>query len=598
MSHPDSLLIPDLLDAYRSGRHSVAAVLQNLVARAAADAEHHVWITRFSAEQVLRHAAALPAPGSAAALDLPLYGIPFVIKDNIDLAGVPTTAACPDFAYTPERSATVVERLLAAGAIPLGKVNLDQFATGLVGVRSPYGACRNAVDPAFISGGSSAGSAVAVARGLASFALGTDTAGSGRVPAGFNNLIGLKPSLGRLSTRGVVPACRSLDCVSIFAQTCDDAGRVLEAASGYDGEDAYSRSLSHRPIPTVRFGVPRAEQLQFFGDRDYAGLFALAVRRFESLGGTPVEIDFEPFLAAARLLYEGPWVAERFAAVGDFIAAKPEAVHPVTRDIIGGGRVPAGFEVFRAQYRLRELLRASGAAWAKVDLILTPTAGTIHRIATVEADPFRANAQLGYYTNFVNFFDLAALAVPAGFRSDGLPFGVTLVGPHSTERALLAIGDRLHRAAVQTLGAGRQALPPPRVEPALLAPGYLPIAVCGAHMSGLALNHQLRDRGGYLLCATRSAPNYRLYALPGGPPQRPGLLRVAQGGAALELEVWALPTEQVGSFLAGIPVPLGLGQVELVDGTRVAGFLCESYATEGAADVTAFGGWRAYLERS
>ncbi|HME38482.1 MAG TPA: allophanate hydrolase [Steroidobacteraceae bacterium] len=601
MPDQDSLLISDLRRGYLNGSLTPARVLARLIAYGDRTDSHNVWITRFPLDQVMGYVHALQGRSAS---ELPLYGIPFVIKDNIDLQGVPTTAGCPDFAYTPQHTAPVVQRLLDAGAIPLGKTNLDQFATGLVGVRSPYGACRNSIDPAYIPGGSSSGSAVAVAAGLASFSLGTDTAGSGRVPAAFNNIVGLKPSVGRLSTRGVVPACRSLDCVSIFALTAEDAGSVLDAAQGYDALDPYSSKMTDAPIPSRRFGVPRPEQLQFFGDAEYARLFEAAARRLEHLGATRIEIDFSPFLDAARLLYEGPWVAERYAAVGAFMEKNPAALFPVTAQIIAGGRKPSAVDAFQGEYRLKTLRRASeSGAWGEVDLILTPTAGTIYTIAAVDADPIRLNSTLGYYTNFMNFFQLAGVAVPAGFRTDGLPFGITLVGRHGTDRALLALAARLQRSCVSTLGALHVPMPPPAAhareldQATGLEPGYVAIAVCGAHMSGLPLNHQLRDRGGYLLRTTRTAPCYRLFALPGGPPSRPGLVRVANGGAAVEVEVWALPGASLGSFLAVIPAPLGMGTLELEPGTATLGFLCEAYAAEGAADVTAYGGWRAYLAR-
>jgi allophanate hydrolase len=588
----DSLLISDLRSGYLASRITPAEIMERLMDRADHAEQHNIWISRLSRAQVMAYVQALQ---SRPIQDLPLYGIPFVIKDNIDLAGVPTTAACPPFAYVPTRSATVVQRLFDAGAIPLGKTNLDQFATGLVGTRSPHGACRNSFDAQYISGGSSSGSAVAVATGLASFSLGTDTAGSGRVPAAFNNLVGLKPSLGRVSTRGVVPACRSLDCVSIFALTARDAASVLDVAEGFDPEDPYARTLGNAAIPNLRFGVPRREQLQFFGDFEYARLFDAAITRLESTGGTRVDIDFTPFLEAARLLYEGPWVAERYAAIGRFMEAHPEALFPVTAQIIAGGRKPSAVEAFEGEYQLKALKRASEAAWSQVDFILTPTAGTLYSIAAVDADPIRLNATLGYYTNFMNLFDLAGVAVPAGFRSDGLPFGVTLVGPQSSDRALLALADAVHRSSATTLGATSVPLCPSSAEAPALATGYIALAVCGAHMYGLALNHQLRDRGGYFLQRTQTSPSYRLFALPGGPPHRPGLVRVPSGGAAIDLELWALPTEQVGSFVASIPAPLGIGKVELETGAVVSGFICEGYAASGAVDITGFGGWRKYI---
>ncbi|HXC09926.1 MAG TPA: allophanate hydrolase [Steroidobacteraceae bacterium] len=593
MTNDDSLLISELRSGYRAKQFTPADIMTRLMDRADGEDHRRLWISRLSRDRVMSHVHALR---SRSVDELPLYGIPFVVKDNIDLAGVPTTAACPAFAYSPPRSATVVERLLDAGAIPLGKTNLDQFATGLVGTRSPHGACRNAFDDGYISGGSSSGSAVAVATGHASFSLGTDTAGSGRVPAAFNNIVGLKPSLGRLSTHGVVPACRSLDCVSIFALTAQDAAVVLDVCEGFDPEDPFSRPLRNASIANLRFGVPRPEQLQFFGDSEYARLFAEAIARLESRGGTRVDIDFRPFLEAARLLYDGPWVAERYAAVGRFMDAHPDALFPVTAQIIAGGKKPSAVDAFEAQYTLRSLKRATDAAWLQVDFIVTPTAGTIYTIAAVEADPIRLNATLGYYTNFMNLFDLAGVAVPAGFRSDGLPFGVTLVGPESSDRALLSLADTVHRSSVTTLGAtGVRLSPSAAEEPPAQAAGYIALAVCGAHMQGLPLNAQLRDRGAYFMQRTHTSSAYRLIALPGGPPHRPGLLRVASGGAAIEIEIWAVPAEHLGSFVAGIPPPLGVGKVELQDGSVVPGFICEGYAAAQAEDITRFGGWRAYI---
>ncbi len=615
----NNLGLTDLRAGYIAGTDTPGSVLERLLDNADNDDSHHVWITRLSREQVMAYVTALDAK---AIETLPLYGIPFVIKDNIDLQGIPTTAGCPDFAYTPQQSATVVRKLIEAGAIPLGKTNLDQFATGLVGVRSPYGACRNSLNADYISGGSSAGSAVAVARGLSSFSLGTDTAGSGRVPAAFNNIIGLKPSNGRLSTRGVVPACRSLDCVSIFALSAEDAATMLDVAAGFDAADSYSRDLGRQALAGMRCGVPRRDQLQFFGDSGYERLFDQTLSRFEATFGIePVAIDFAPFLEAARLLYDGPWIAERYAAIGEFLEAHPGALHPVTRRIIEAGKLPTASAAFRGQYKLQELKRQSESAWSQVDVILTPTAGTIYSLLEVDQDPLRLNANLGFYTNFMNLFDLCGVAVPAGFRADGMPFGVTLVGPRAAEHALLELAGKLHRSSVATVGAfglpvpaaappsPSQARSPTRSSPPQspsplaesassgdLRPGYVAMAVCGAHMEGLPLNHQLRDRAGYLLSTARTAARYRLFALPGGPPKRPGLIRVAEDGQAIEVEVWALPAEQVGSFVAGIPAPLGLGKVELDTGALVTGFICEGYAAEGAADISSYGGWRAYIK--
>ena len=596
MNKVKSLDIQALLAGYRSGAFTPQEVMEEVLIRLDAVTDNPIWITRLDRGQVMAYVDALKhaSPDSH-----PLYGIPFAIKDNIDLAGVPTTAACPDYAYTPVESAYVVQQLIEAGAIPVGKTNLDQFATGLVGVRSPYGACGNSFNPDYISGGSSSGSAVAVATGLVSFSLGTDTAGSGRVPAAFNNLVGLKPTRGVLSTRGVVPACRSLDVVSIFALNSLDAASVFKVAADFDSGDAYARPqqtplLSYGiPGEGFRFGVPQADQLEFFGDSESHAMYTAAVARLELLGGEAVEIDFSPFLEAARLLYEGPWVSERYVAVEELITSKPQALLEVTRTIIGGGATPTAASAFKAQYRLMELKRASEAVWNEVGFIVTPTAGTIYRIDEVETDPIRLNSNLGYYTNFMNLLDLSALAVPAGFRDDGLPNGVTLFAPAFYDRELLGVGAQLHRQLGGTMGATGVALPE-ATPPAGSKTAYLPVAVCGAHMEGLPLNHQLTDRGGRLLSRTTTAAAYGLYLLPGGPPLRPGLVR-AKGGCAIELEVWELPVVNLGDFLNQIPAPLGLGRVQLADGSSVAGFLCEGYAVAGAQEITQYGGWRKFL---
>ena len=592
-----SLAVADLSAAYRERRTTPLAVMQELFARIRAYPDQGIWITLLPLDHVLEQAELLAGREPAS---LPLYGVPFAIKDNIDLANVATTVACPAFAYMPAESAYVVRRLMDAGAIPIGKTNLDQFATGLVGTRSPYGVCRNSFDPAYISGGSSSGSAVAVALGLVSFALGSDTAGSGRVPAAFNNLIGLKPTCGRLSARGVVPACRTLDAVSVLTLTAEDAALVCRVAEGFDALDAYSRrpgqptrlaDFAHGPF---RFGVPRPDQLQFFGNDDYARLFDAAVAHLERLGGQRVMIDFAPFLETAQLLYQGPWVAERYVVIESLLRRDPQAVLPVTRQIIEGGAKPSAVDAFRAQYRLQELRRATEQVWQQIDVLLTPTAGTHYRIAEVEADPVRLNTQLGLYTNFMNLLDLAAVAVPAGFTGAGLPFGVTLAGPAWSDYALLRLATRLQRLGPARAGA----LPIPLgAVPAFDWPALVdgtPVAVCGAHLQGLPLNHQLVERGAVLLERTVTAPNYRLYALPGGPPDRPGLVRVDARGAAIDIEIWSIPAAAFGSFVAGIPAPLAIGKLTLADGREVSGFLCEAHAASRAQDITDFGGWRAY----
>lgn len=590
-----SLDIHALHNGYARGRFTPRDIVELVLDRIATQPDRHAWISVLPRERLLAYAEAL---GKLDPERSPLYGIPFAIKDNIDLAGTPTTAACPDFAYTPKQSAHAVQLLIEAGAIPIGKTNLDQFATGLVGTRSPYGACENAFNREYISGGSSSGSAVAVAVGQVSFALGTDTAGSGRVPAAFNNLVGLKPTRGLVSTHGVVPACRSLDCVSVFALTAADTACVLDVLAHYDADEPFARRKpacveSRLPTQGMRCGIPRADQLQFFGDAEYARLFAASVERMRELGADIREIDFSPFLDAARLLYEGPWVAERYLAVRELIERKPETLFPVTRDIIAGGSKPSALEAFSASYRLAELKRASEAVWNSIDLLLTPTAGTIYRIDAVNADPVQLNSNLGYYTNFMNLLDLCAVAVPAGFRSDGLPFGITLAASAFQDRALLEIASLWQRTQPYTLGATGTTLP---VHECTQRPNdaYVQVAVCGAHMTGLPLNHQLTERGGRLLARTRTAPCYRLYALPGGPPQRPGLIRAARG-ARIEVEVWDVPLKTFGSFVAAIPAPLGIGKLELEDGRWVSGFLCEEHATHAAADITGLGGWRAYL---
>jgi allophanate hydrolase len=588
-----SLTIDELRRAYREGSLTPTRVIERVLANIEAAPQRNAWITRLSREQVMNYVHALEGKSAD---ELPLYGIPFAIKDNIDLAGAPTSAACPEFAYVPQRSATVVQKLIDAGAIPVGKTNLDQFATGLVGTRSPYGPGKNSFNDAYISGGSSSGSAIAVATGLVSFALGTDTAGSGRVPAAFNNIVGLKPSCGLLSTRGVVPACRSLDCVSIFALTSTDASRVLDVAKGFDAEDAYSRELVlTRGVPsTLRMGVPRADQSEFFGDAEYARLFEEACERARASGADVVPIDFSALFEAARLLYEGPWVAERYAAVEEFIQQHPDALYPVTARIIAQGNQASAVSAFKSQYRLKALQRSAQQVWKQADVLMVPSAGTIYRIDQVDADPIALNSNLGRYTNFVNLLDMSALAIPAGFRGDGLPFGITLIAPAARDYALADLGSKLHEAAGLPLGTSDQFLKRNENAPRL-PDGHIAVAVCGAHMSGLPLNPQLTSRHAFLLRSAQTSATYRFYALPGGPPKRPGLVRVDTGGAAIDVEVWAVPAGEFGSFVAGIPSPLGIGKVELEDGSWCSGFVCESWGVQHADEITRYGGWRQYL---
>ena len=528
----------------------------------------------------------------------PLAGLAFAAKDNIDAAGFATTAACPAFAYRPERHASVVQRLLEAGAALQGKTNLDQFACGLNGTRSPYGAVPNAIDPAYVSGGSSSGSAYVVATGEVDFALGTDTAGSGRVPAGLNNIVGIKPSKGLVSTRGVVPAAQSVDCVSIFARTVDVAARVLAVAQGYDAEDPYARRLplATTPLPAAfRFGVPAA--LEFCGDALAAHAFTQALERLRALGGTPVEIDYAPLAGAAALLYESALVAERYAAVRDFVDRHEDQIVEPVRGILLAGKRYSAADLVDAQTRLRAFGQQAAAMWDGIDVLLVPTAPTHYTVSQMQADPVALNRNLGAYTNFVNLLDYAAISVPSSLRNDGLPFGITLIGPCGSDWQLADLGQRYHHATGLTLGATGEPLPPPRPIAALQAAATVDVVVVGAHLSGLPLNGQLTERGAWLVRAAETVPDYRLFALPGTVPPKPGLLRVAPGqGTRIAVEVWRMPATAYGSFVALIPPPLGIGTLSLADGSAVQGFLCEPLALEGAQDISHHGGWRAFLQ--
>jgi allophanate hydrolase len=593
----------DLHSLARSGA-SPTDIIEDVLARIARRRNDGVWISVASRDRLVAAARAVEERRRAGE-KLPLYGVPFAVKDNIDVAGLPTTAACPAFAYTPTEDAAVVARLVSAGALPVGKTNMDQFATGLVGVRSPYGVPRNPFDASLIPGGSSSGSAVAVAGGLVSFALGTDTAGSGRVPAAFNNIVGVKPSPGLISARGVVPACRSLDCVSIFGLTTSDATTVAEIARGFDAADPYSREEADEVCAGIgatpsrfRFGVPDEAHLDFCGDARSEAAFLAAVEKLRALGGEPVAVDFAPFSQTAALLYEGPFVAERLEAVGALLEREPSALLPPIRQILEGARRQTGAAVFAALHGRRALRRRAHRALAGVDCLVVPTAPTTYRVAAVEADPIRLNATLGAYVNFVNLLGLAAVAVPAGFRADGLPFGVTFIGRWGEDGRLAGFADRLERATSERLGA--TAARHPDVAPIVSAPAAWPrLAVVGAHLSGEPLNHQLTGVGGVLVRACRTAPRYRLYALANTTPAKPGLVRAAagaEGAVSVEVEVWALPTAAFGHFVAHVPAPLCIGSVELEDGARVSGFLCEPHAILDARDISSFGGWRAFRQ--
>jgi allophanate hydrolase len=592
--------IASLVAAHRAGATSPEETVARSFVRIRQYDDPALFIALREEADARAEAAALRRDDSR---ELPLLGIPVAVKDNIDVAGLPTTAGCPAFSYRPAADAVVVTRLRSAGAIVVGKTNLDQFATGLVGVRSPYGVPRNPFNSDLTPGGSSSGSAVAVAAGLVPMALGTDTAGSGRVPAGFNNIVGLKPSLGLAPTTGFVPACRSLDCVSIFALTTDDAFASLAAIAGPDAGDPLSRPLGLGAVgslpPSMRIAVPRKADAMFFGDARAEQAFASALKLVGALGATVVEIDLTPFTETARLLYEGPWLAERIAAVGDFIAAHPDDVHPVTRAIIERGRAPSAADVFRGLYRLAELRARARETLAQIDALMVPTVPAAYTIAELEADPIGLNTRLGTYTNFVNLQDLAGLAVPVTIAADGTPFGVTFLAPAGQDAELASLGRVFHAATKLPLGALGLAQPPLTPVAATARDGEVAIAVVGAHLSGMPLNGELLALGARFLEQTTTAADYRLYALAGTTPPKPGLLRVAAGrGFAIDVEIWALPLDNFGRFVATVPPPMSIGTVQIEGGRGIKGFLVEAEAVVGALDISRFRSWRAFVAAS
>ena len=577
--------VASLAAAVTNGTTSAEAVARDVLGRLTRyDAiQPQLWISRVAPDALLDAACAIDAR-LAAGETLPLAGVPFAVKDNIDVAGLDTTAACPAFSYRPDRSATVVERLLAAGALCVGKTNLDQFATGLVGTRSPYGIPRNAYHRDYVSGGSSSGSAVAVAAGLVAFALGTDTAGSGRVPAAFNHLIGLKPTKGRWSTRGLVPACRTLDCITVFTNDTAGARLIDTVLADFDPADPFSKPLAHCAMTVSRIGVPRRDQRQWFGDAASARLYDRAIDALAA-SATIVEINITPFQEAAQLLYGGPWVAERTAAIEALLQRAPDAIDPNVRAIVAPGAAIDAVTLFRGQYRLAELKRAADLLFDEIDALAFPTAGTTYRVREVQAAPIALNSHLGFYTNFVNLLDMAAIAVPAGARDNGTGFGITLIGPADSDHVLLDLAD-VYRSAAD--------LPPP---PPLDLEGRMDrvtLAVVGAHLRDMPLHWQLTSRDATFVTATETAPTYRLYAMADSVPPKPALVHSADG-AAIAVEIYEMDVAAFGSFVVDVPPPLAIGTVTLADGSSVKGFVAEPRALTGAQDITALGGWRAFI---
>ncbi len=589
-----------IVAAHRAGRQTPAQTVARSFQRIREHNDPAIFISLRDEQDAIAEAEAMAA--NPAARELPLYGIPVAVKDNIDVAGLPTTAACPAYAYTPTRDAIAVARLRRAGAIIIGKTNLDQFATGLVGVRSPYGIPTNPMRADLIPGGSSSGSAVAVSAGLVPLSLGTDTAGSGRVPAMLNNIVGLKPSLGLVPTAGVVPACRTLDCVSVFSLTVDDAVTALDAMAGLDKSDPFSRDRTLNrmsPLPTgLRLGVPRDGQLIFFGDKKQEAAYATALEKWRAMGATLVGFDLEPLYETARLLYEGPWIAERYLVIRNMLASSPDAIHPVTREItIAGSRISAA-DTFAALYRLQALRRTAEHAFADIDALVLPTAPTAYSTAQVLANPIELNSRLGTYTNFVNLLDLCGLALPSEIRPDEIPFGITLLAPAGQDALLASIGRVFQARTKLTLGAKGATMPPLADLDLALTGDEIPIAVVGAHLSGMALNGELLALGARLLETSSTAPDYRLYALATTPP-KPGMLRVeAGGGSSIELELWALPGAAFARFVAAIPPPLSIGTVRLKDGRGIKGFIVEAADIGSARDISAFGGWRSFVAKA
>lgn len=593
---PEIFTLTNLQEYYAAGGSPVA-VAKEALARIAAWNDPALFISRLSDEDILARARELEAESPSGRA---LFGMPFVVKDNIDAAGLQTTSSCPAYAYLPDVDSPSVARLREAGAIMIGKTNLDQFATGLVGTRSPYGTPRNAIDPACVPGGSSSGSGTAIAAGLAAFALGTDTAGSGRVPAAFNNIVGLKPTVGLIPTLGVVPACKSLDCVSVFAYTAADAGFVLEIIAGTHEADPYSRpapegwrSTGAGLPPAWRLAVP-LRPTRVFATAEDAALYDAAIERAKSLGATVEEIDVTPFLDVATRLYSGAWVAERASTLRDLVTRRPETLNPITRKILETGlerQTIDAFDDFHAVTAARLLMRK---LFERVDVLMLPTTPGIPTLEEVAADPIGINSRNGTYTNFVNLLDLSGIAVPAGFRPDGRPMGVTFLAPAFSEGLLCAIGGALHYAHEPRLNLGASQTPVPQPQPAApVAENEIALFCIGAHMSGMPKNNDLVARGGRFLRTAKTARKYRLYAF----DKFPGMVKSTTGGACVEGEVWAIPRAKLGSLISRIPVQTSLGNVELEDGPCI-GFLCGTADAEQGTEITSIGSWRNYLAQS
>lgn len=592
-----NLEISSLLTAYRNHTRTPREVISTLQI-AIEKAPSTIWISKSTPQQLESYLKNLEGKSPD---DLPLYGIPFAIKDNIDCKGFKSTAACPAYAYTPQKSAFVVNRLIELGAIPMGKTNMDQFATGLVGVRSPYGTIPNKFAPEYISGGSSSGSAAALAYHLCSFSLGTDTAGSGRVPAAFNHLVGVKPTRGILSANGVIPACKSLDCVSIFALNHHDARTLLNLATKENFDDAYSRCApwnlpngkAERLNENWTFGVPEESELNFFGNDSYKKAFEKTVKAFENAGGKKVVIHFTPFLEAARLLYEGPWVFERYAAVGKFIEEHPSEIYPVTKEIICPKKTPHPSSVFDGFHALQEKKKIADLEFSKVDVLLTPTAGTIYKTEEVLKNPIQLNSNLGYYTNYMNLLDYSALAIPAGFvnlndeKKSRIPFGVTLVGRAFDDFKLLDVADKVKSYLMQDENDCDE---------------KIQIAVCGAHLKGEPLHFQLQNAE--FICATKTASEYKMFAFEDKGIKKPALIYAKslgenEKGNSFYVEIYAMTANDFSKFIQQISSPLSIGKLKLENGENILGFvgdtqILDSAQFKNALDISEFGDWRKF----